>query len=68
MNYIYTGLQIINPEVFFNIDKKIFSINKIWNKLIENGDLHGLESNIDFLHVSTLNIYKNILKKKLSFK
>ena len=68
LNYIYTGLQIINPEVFFNIDKIIFSINKIWNKLIENGDLHGLESNIDFLHVSTLNIYKNILKKKLSFK
>ena len=29
LNYIYTGLQIINPEVFFNIDKKIFSINKI---------------------------------------
>jgi N-acetyl-alpha-D-muramate 1-phosphate uridylyltransferase len=61
--YIYTGLQIINPEVFSNIDKKVFSINKIWNSLIEKNELNGLESNIEFLHASNLNVYQDLLKK-----
>ena len=64
LKYIYTGLQIIKPKVFSGYDAKVFSINKIWDKLIERNELHGMESNIDFLHVSTLNIYKNLLKKK----
>ena len=63
LKYIYTGLQIINPEVFSNIHDKVFSINRIWDKLIENKELYALKSNIDFLHVSTLDIYKNLLKK-----
>ena len=32
LKYIYTGLQIIKPDVFVNINEKVFSINKIWNK------------------------------------
>jgi len=60
LKYIYTGLQIINPEVFSNIDEKIFSINKIWDKLIRSKELFALESNIDFLHISTLDIYKKL--------
>ena len=64
LNYIYTGLQIIKPEVFSSLDTKIFSINKIWDKLIESNELYGMESNIDFLHVSTLDIYKSLLEKK----
>ena len=64
LKYIYTGLQIIKPKVFSGYDAKVFSINEIWDKLIERNELHGMESNIDFLHVSTLNIYKNLLKKK----
>ena len=64
LKYIYTGLQIIQPEIFSNMDAKIFSINKIWDKLIENKELYGVESNIDFLHVSTFNIYKSLLEKK----
>ena len=64
LNYIYAGLQIIKPEVFTSLDTKIFSINKIWDKLIESNELYGMESNIDFLHVSTLDIYKSLLEKK----
>ena len=64
LNYIYTGLQIIKPEVFSSLYTKIFSINKIWDKLIESYELYGMESNIDFLHVSTLDIYKSLLEKK----
>ena len=64
LNYIYTGLQIIKPEVFSGLDVKVFSINRIWNKLIESNELYGIESNIDFLHVSTLDVYKSLLEKK----
>ena len=63
LQYIYTGLQIIKPEIFQGIDKKIFSINTIWNKLIESKELYGFTSNNNFLHVSTLNVYENLLKK-----
>ena len=42
--------------------------NKIWNNLIEINELHGIESNIEFLHVSTIDIYKNLLKKNLDVK
>ena len=62
LRYIYTGLQIIKPEVFSISDIKIFSINKIWNQLILNNNLIGKKSNLNFLHVSTLDIYKNLLK------
>ena len=63
LNFIYTGVQIIKPEIFSGIEVEVFSINKIWNKLIENNDLYGAESHIDFLHVSTLDIYKELSKK-----
>ena len=62
--YIYTGLQIIKPEVFSDLDVKVFSINKIWDKLIVDNYLYGMESNSDFVHVSTLSIYKSLLEKK----
>ena len=63
LQYIYTGLQFINPDIFKDIKKEVFSITTIWNKLIENKELHGLESNNNFLHVSTLDVYKNLLEK-----
>jgi len=63
LNYIYTGLQIIRPEAFLNINKKFFSINKIWDKLILNNELYAVKSKADFLHVSNFNTYKNLLKK-----
>jgi len=63
LNYIYTGLQIIRPEAFLNINKKFFSINKIWDKLILNNELYAIKSKANFLHVSNFNTYKNLLKK-----
>ena len=67
LKYIYTGLQIIQPEIFSDMDTKIFSINKIWDKLIESKELYGVESNTDFLHVGTFNIYKSLLEKKFKY-
>ena len=63
LKYIYTGLQIINPKIFLNIKDKVFSMNKVWNELIQNKELFALESNINFLHVSTLDIYKKLYVK-----
>jgi len=63
LKYIYTGVQILTPNIFEHLDLKVFSINKIWDRLIQNSDLFGIESNVDFLHVSTLNIYEDLLKK-----
>tara|TARA_Y100000590_G_scaffold445520_1_gene577827 strand:- start:2805 stop:3512 length:708 start_codon:yes stop_codon:yes gene_type:complete len=63
LDYIYTGLQIIKSDVFQEFSEQVFSMNKIWDKLIEEGSLLGVESNNIFFHVSTLNIYKDLLKK-----
>ena len=63
LKYIYTGVQILRPDIFQQFSLKIFSLNKIWDHLIQNNILFGKESNIEFLHVSTLNIYKSLLEK-----
>jgi len=57
------GLKLIKPDVFDHFSLKVFSINKIWDKLIQDEVLFGKESNINFLHVSTTNIYKSLLEK-----
>ena len=67
LKYIYTGLQIMKPEIFSNLNLKIFSINRIWDELIKNSKLHGIESSIDFLHITNLSIYEN-LKENLIIK
>ena len=63
LNYIYTGMQIIKPEVFNGLNEEVFSLNRIWDKLIQSNELYGMESNINFLHVTTLDIYKRLLEK-----
>ena len=68
LNYIYTGLQIIHPDVFSELDEGVFSINRIWDRLIQSEQLYGIESNINFFHVSTLDIYKTLSKKNLNIK
>jgi len=60
LNYIYTGLQIIDPKIFSKIKERVFSMNKIWDQLIHSGELYGIESDINFQHVSNLNFYNNL--------
>ena len=38
-------------------------MNQVWDHLIKSNSLYGIESNIEFLHVSDFNIYKKIIKK-----
>ena len=60
LKYIYTGLQIVNPEIFSNIKDKVVSINKIWNKLIQNEQLHPIVSNNNFLQVSNSEVFNKL--------
>ena len=62
LKYIYTGFQIVKPDIFDHSNLKVFSINKIWDELIQDKVLFGKESNINFLHVSTKNIYESLLE------
>ena len=58
--FIFTGLQIINRSVFTNEKSEVFSLNKVWNKLIKDKNLLGLESNQKFYHLNTSDMYTKI--------
>ena len=58
---IFTGLQILDRSDFSFIKNEIFSMNDVWNNLIENNSLIGIESNKKFYHLNTKEIYDKIL-------
>ena len=58
--FIFTGLQIINRSVFKNEKSEVFSMNKVWNKLIKDKNLLGLESSQKFYHLNTSDMYRKI--------
>ena len=60
--FIYTGLQIINKNLFKNEKVVPFSINKIWDYAIKNKTLHGFESKEHFIHLTDLEIYNKLIK------
>jgi len=39
--YVFTGIQIIKPSVFDDAPDDAFSLNFIWDKLLDNGRLYG---------------------------
>jgi len=59
-DFIYTGCQILNKKVFEKINSNIFSISKIWDDLIENRELYGYESLIEFIHLTDIEIFKKL--------
>ena len=58
--FIFTGLQIINRSVFTSEKSEVFSMNKVWDKLIKDKNLLGLESNQKFYHLNTSDMYRKI--------
>ena len=58
--FIFTGLQIINRSIFMNERSEVFSLNKVWDKLIKDKNLLGLESNQKFYHLNTSDMYRKI--------
>ena len=61
-NYIFTGCQIINKNLFSNYKNTSFSISKIWNELINDQKLYGFESLNEFTHITNLEIYNKLTK------
>ena len=64
--FIFTGLQILDESVFSSIKDKIFSMNKIWNHLIEENSLIGDESKQKFYHLNTKEMYDKISNLKIT--
>ena len=65
-NFIFTGLQLIERDHLNLINKKVFSMNEIWNKLINEEKLLGLESKQMFYHLNTEKMYKKILNLNIT--
>ena len=64
--FIFTGLQILDESVFSSIKDKIFSMNKIWDYLIEKNSLIGNERKQKFYHLNTKEMYDKILNLKIT--
>ena len=62
-NFIYTGCQIFKKKVFNSFSEKPFPINLIWKKLIQDKKVGGVESKEDFLHLTSIKIYNDLIKK-----
>ena len=58
--YIYTGCQILNRSIIQEEKLTNFSITKIWFDLINNNQLHGFESKINFNHATNLKIFRKL--------
>ena len=65
-NFIFTGLQLIERNHLVSNDKKIFSMNEVWNKLINENSLYGLESNQKFYHLNSEEMYTKISNLKIT--
>ena len=64
--FIFTGLQIINRRVLTNEKSEVFSLNKVWDKLIKDKNILGLESNQKFYHLNTSDMYKKIQRLNIT--
>ena len=62
---IFTGLHITNRNYLRSEKSKIFSLNKIWNDLIKDKNLRGLESKQTFYHLNTFEMYNKISSLKI---
>jgi MurNAc alpha-1-phosphate uridylyltransferase len=58
--FIYTGCQILNKKVLSIYKTEKFSINNLWNDLIEKKELYGFETNNDFYHLTDLKTFKKL--------
>jgi MurNAc alpha-1-phosphate uridylyltransferase len=51
--FVWTGVQIIRPEVFENTPDGPFSTNLIWDRAIENDRLYGIRLDGRWMHVGS---------------
>ncbi|MDC3091557.1 hypothetical protein OA848_04135, partial [Rickettsiales bacterium] len=58
--YVYTGLQLVNPKVFENINKNKFSFTEIFDHTIQNKTMYGLVDDRKWFHIGTIETLKKI--------
>tara|TARA_B100001057_G_scaffold391379_1_gene399557 strand:- start:3648 stop:4337 length:690 start_codon:yes stop_codon:yes gene_type:complete len=59
-NYIYTGCQILNKNLFNGYNVENFSISTIWDELLNKNELNGFESLNKFYHLTNLETFKKL--------
>ena len=59
-NFIYIGCQILNKNLFRQYKVESFPINEIWNSLLIQEKLNGLESLNKFYHLTNLETFKKL--------
>ena len=64
--FIFTGLHITKRSFLKSEKLKVFSMNKIWDDLIEDKNLYGLESKQKFYHLNTFEMYNKISNLKIT--
>jgi MurNAc alpha-1-phosphate uridylyltransferase len=51
--FLFTGLQILHPRLFEGLEPGKFSLNRVWDRALEAGRLHGLRHDGAWYHVGT---------------
>ena len=59
-NFIYIGCQILNKNLFRQYKVESFPINEIWDSLLIQEKLNGLESLNKFYHLTNLETFKKL--------
>ncbi len=56
--FAYPGVQIVHPRIFENAPQGEFSMNRLWDRSIENGRLYGMRLDGVWMHVGTAEAVK----------
>ncbi len=51
--YLYAGVQILHPRLFKGMEDGVFSLNKVYDRAIENDRLYGLVHDGEWFHIGT---------------
>ncbi len=58
--FVFTGVQLLNPNIFKGINQKYFSLRDIYLNSMKNKRLFGLVDNNEWFHVGTMETLKKI--------
>jgi len=59
-DFIYTGCQILNKNLFKSYKVENFPISEVWEGLLKNNELNGFESLNRFYHLTNLEIFRKL--------
>lgn len=51
--YVFTGVQILHPRLFAGAPEGPFSLNRLYDKAIDRGRLHGVLHDGEWFHIGT---------------